>query len=173
MRKHLSVISLLVLSLFISAIFPRLSFAVEVGTCKKSKNQREEDNATHIFFTIDTGKKLLVELKGLRKDKRTLQLIDTKLKLYKEVESWYKVQIKAADKAVDRMAKDLVSKKMQIAQKDKDIAAAHIKINVLTVDVAKYKGERYQWLVYGIGGTIIVTVLGVIAFSVYTAVSSK
>lgn len=173
MRRSVSIISVLTLSFFLSALIPQIVNAAEVGTCRKAKNEREENHAPHIFFTIDVGKKLLLELKGLRKDKSHLQLMDTKLKLFKEIEMWYKTQITAAEKTVDRMSKDLVSKKQQLSDANKKLEAANFKVNQLTIDVAKYKGERYQWLMYGIGGTVIVVVLGVIAFGVYSAVSSK
>lgn len=171
MRRPLLV--LLSLVLFLSSALPQSVSAAEVGSCRKANTEREERRAPHIFFTIDTGKKLLLELKGLRQDKKRLVLIETKLKLNKEIEGWYKVQISAAEKTVDRMAKDIVSKRQQLESAKKTIQQKDTKINQLTVEVAKYKGERYQWLVYGVGGTVVVVVLGILAYGVYSAVSVK
>lgn len=174
MKRNLCCVSVSTLFFFVSMLLvPQMSYGAEVGTCRKARNVRAEKKAPHVYFTIDTGKKLLLELKELRSDKKRLKLIEQKIQLHGEIQSWYKLQIKAAEKTVEKLTASLAVKNKLLSEKDKKIAKQDARIRKLTVSVAKYKGERYQWLVYGVGGTLLVTVLGVVAVGIYVGVSGK
>lgn len=148
--------------------FPLMGFAAEIGTCRKARNSNEEDNAPHLFFSIATGKELLLELKGLRNDKQKLTLIESKLKLNDEIMGWYKIQIDASVKTVDKLAKEIVGEREKVKDLTVRLDQSTAKVQNLTLQVAQYKGERYQWLLYGIGGTVIVVVLGIVAYGIYS-----
>jgi len=169
-------IAIITLSCFLSmtlwVVAPRVAVArgyiSEVGTCKKARKKKE---AKHLYFSIKEGNALWDELRLLRLDKQKLKLIDTKLELKDNQIQLWKIQFGAAEGAVKKQEKRIVNLNLVVVDLKKDNTALKDKNNKLNLDAAKYKGERYQYLVWGVVGGFVLTVLvaGAIGIAVVTA----
>jgi len=150
-------------------VSPSVSYAAsEVGTCRPAKTKRD---AKHLYFSIDEGKKLWQELKLLRLDKKKLQLIDTKLELKDEQIQLWKIQFNAAEKTVVSQEKRHVQLNLKISDLTKENTSLKDQNNKLTIDAAKYKGQRYEFLIWGVVGGFVLTavVVGAIGIAVVSA----
>lgn len=152
--------TLLLVVLFLS-VFPMAAdsrdYQAEIGSCRKAKNEREAKRAPHLFFTITEGKELWTELKLLRKDSKKLQLIDGKLKLQLNIERWWKLQMVAAEKTVKAQKEQAKQLNLKIQRQDKKLDALAADMRKWNLEAVKYKGQRYQFLVWGVVGGVVVT----------------
>jgi len=131
--------------------------------CKYPKRGKE-DRSSHIAFKIEHGKKILKELKTYRAiDKERLRLTGEKELLNNRIKEWYDKERVEANKIADKQSKVIVNLKLENGDLKK-------KNDKLILDVAKYKGQRYQYLLMGcvIGAGIVI--VGGVAVAVVMAV---
>jgi septal ring factor EnvC (AmiA/AmiB activator) len=158
--------------MLLSTVVPRYasarSYMSEVGTCRKARTKRE---AKHLYFSIEEGKELWKELKLLRLDKQKLKLIDTKLELKGQQINLWKIQFHSAERAVKKQETRIINLNLKVTDLTKENKTLTDKNYKLNQDVVKYKGERYQFLVWGVVGGFVLTVLvaGAIGIAVVTA----
>lgn len=123
--------------------------------CKYPRRGRE-DKSTHIAFPIKKGQSLLYEVKSLRTivkekgnlQKRKLDLKDNEIRLYK-------IQLTQAGKTAKAQGKHIAD----LTKSNKALTGENHK---LTQQVAKYRGERYKFMIIGFGiGAGVVLALGI------------
>ena len=167
-----------ILVAFIAALtLPGVSLAdkaydAEVGTCTKAKTDRQIQRAKHLFFTIAEGKELWKELGGLRLQRKKVKLIDTKLELKDDVVAIWKMRFDAAEKTVTAQKAQVEQLHLQRQRLDKQIEDLTTKWNKAEKESAKYKGQRYEFLVWGAVGGVVVTAV-VVGAVVIAAAAAK
>jgi len=149
------IVTYVVLFTFTSLVLATPAWGVGLGTCKLAKTKYQKANAPHIFFPVDTGRLLLKEIKTLRLQKKErAKLIETKLKLKMEQIEWYKTQLKVADTTTQKIAKKvskLTVKMDKLEQINKN----------LNLTLAKEKGLKYKYLIWGFGvGFVLAALIG-------------
>lgn len=94
--------------------------------------------------------------------KEKIELYQDKLKIKDEIIGWHKVQMKQAYKTVDLQHKKQMLLKQENQKLDKENDA-------LKLDVAKYKGQRFTFLMIGVGAGVAVTVGVIVGVALYRA----
>lgn len=125
--------------------------------CKEPRKGRE-DASTHLAFAIEKAKSLLKDRKQLKNFKLVQKdLIERRSILEKKQSKIYEIQITQADKTIKSQSKKIAI----VEQRNTALTKDNQKLNV---DVAKYKGERYKFLVIGFGvGVGVAFVVGISA----------
>lgn len=139
-----------------------VSYNAEVGTCKKAKNAEDAKDASHLFFEIDEGKKLWAELGQLRLEKKRVRLLDTSLSLKDQVIGLWKLQFEAAEKAVKAQKEVVVQTNLKNQKLEKRVVALEKDVKKWREESIKYKGQRYQFLFWGIAGGITFSAVAVV-----------
>ena len=134
-------------------ILPLSAKAAGLGSCKSAQ---DGEYALHIFFPVEKGRLLLKEIKTLRLQKKRVRLLEDKLTIKDETIALWKLQAEAADRAVQKQ-------QVALAAAGKKAARLEVANNRLTLDLARYKGERYKFLMIGLGVGVGVTVAVVVA----------
>lgn len=168
-----SVLVICCLAIFTSWLFPATSWAnqayqAEVGSCTKASTSRAMRRAKHLYFSIEEGRKLWKELGSLRIQKKQFKLVNTKLELKDDLIAVWRMRFNAAEKTVIAQKEQVKQQNLQIQQKDKKIQALTSKWNQAEKDAAKYRGQRYEFLVWGVVGGVVVTavVVGAVVIAV-------
>jgi hypothetical protein len=127
------------------------------ASCKYSK-VKDYDKSTHIALPVLKGKRLIEEVKICRYvDRKKAELLFERSDATKKLISGYENRIKYLNSDIGKYIKhNSLLKKDNIDLIDKN--------GKLLISVAKHKGERYQYLLIGMGvGAGIVVVAGVAA----------
>lgn len=127
------------------------------------KYPRRSQDATHIAFTIKKGSTLLYEIQARRtieKEKQDLQ--DRKIQLKKQELSLYIYQLEQSQRTVKVHEQQiaLLRKANRDLTRENQQAAA---------ESAKYKGERFRFMIYGFTIGAGVVLAGGIAVGVFLA----
>lgn len=131
------------------------------GGCNYIKSG-QESKANRISFSLQKGRALLSELKDLREQKNYSKLLEGKLEIKNRELELFRIQLDQAEKALKklgiraadlaRLNRELVGKNQQLAEK-----------------VAKYKGERFKFMIIGFSIGAGVVLAGGIAVGVFLA----
>lgn len=140
------------------------SILLECSTtgCKYPRPGRE-NNASHIAFTTQKGKSLLFEIKSLRTVVRAKNELQTrKFELKDQEIGLFKVQLVQAEKTATAQGKRIAD----LTQENRRITGEN---NRLVGEVAKYRGERYKFMIIGLCIGAGVVLAGGIAVGVFIA----
>lgn len=156
----------LVLSLCMSLMHSTV-FAARGGVCyeKASKNSK------HIFFSIQEGKRVLLDLKRLNKMEQALDLEKKLLAIEKRNTQMLKEAAKKCNKAVVDSKKALAYTKKIVADLKKQLQKAWSDILVLKGQVQKLKRQRVTYFLVGFG--IGAMVAGGIAIAVNSVAQNE
>lgn len=114
---------------------------------KKRKIQGKEE----MCFSIPTAQDMLAEIKMLKFEKKeNLDIHNKKLKLRDEKVDWLLFQMVSLEKA-----NKALSETYALLKTDNEVLKN--KTSSLSVEVAKYKGQRYEYLLWGLGAGVVVT----------------
>lgn len=161
MRTHTSKTMKLVCSVVVF-FFIWLSVGIHTSLADEPKTENKQiKGEAHLCFPVPVARSLLTEIKTLRFEKEVEgDLIKKQLKIKDEKIEWYKFQHIQLDKA----KKDAF---LSAAQMEQELKVWHGKHATQVLDTAKYKGERYQFLVWGlvIGAgvaTVVFVTIGIV-----------
>jgi len=123
--------------------------------CRTPRTKRQQDNATHLALTIPKAKALLAEIRTYKQvDKKKAELKAESDKLQKRIMGWKDTQLVTAESTIAKQGKALVVVKKRAATLEDENKK-------LVLKNAELKGQRYQFLMIGLGvGAAIVVVVG-------------
>jgi hypothetical protein len=130
--------------------------------CKEPKTARQKKKATHLGLTIKDGNELLRDRRLHAISKEKADLYRQKLQIKNEIISWHKIQMKQAYKTVELQHKSQMVLKEENGKLNKEN-------DKLKLDVAKYKGQRFTFLMVGVGVGVGVTLGVIVGVALYRA----
>lgn len=145
MRSKSLVISLLWI------LLPFCAHAVDMGTCR-AKNQQQ---ATHLFFSIEEGRKLLMDLKVFRTSHELLTQETMLSKLAKEREQWSAQQVVACEKVQVDLKKALEASKALVDTLKKERGKTLSVLAKVERERDAFKRSRVTWAMIGVGAGLV------------------
>lgn len=133
------------------------------GTGCSEPRRRDEKDATHIAFTLEKGRNLLFEIKNLRTVvQATGALQQRKIELKNQEIALQTMQLSQAQKTVLAQSKritDLKNENRELTKENQKLAS----------QAAKYRGERFKFMIIGFAVGAGVVLAGGIAVGVFLA----
>lgn len=142
-------------------------FAPAMADDVKGKGKRIR-GVPHLCFPVPTAKSLLTTIKTLRYEKKVeaalvkkkMDIKDRRLKLKDERAGWYKYQMGKLEKAKSEAF-------ISAAKFEKELGVLRVSHTKIALDAAKYRGQRYQYLVWGLvigagTATVVFVAIGVV-----------
>lgn len=123
--------------------------------CKQTK-YGDENNSTHLGFDLERAKGLLKNLREFKGMQGQVDLYKRKLELRGQEIDIYVLQIKQSKETIGAQAQRISF----LEQSEKSLSSL---LQTANTEIAKYKGERYKYLLIGFGvGAGVVLASGIV-----------
>lgn len=133
-------------------IIPSVASGTRHGVCY----EKVAKNSKHIFFGVETGKKVMKDIKSLGATKRALGLEKGLLKIAKENNVTLEKANKNCGKALKDSKKALLDSSALVLKLKGELQKSWDRILTLKGQVEKYKRSRTTYLMVGVGiGAIV------------------
>jgi len=142
---------MLKISLALLLILPSTSFAASFGTCRTTS----EDRAKHIFFMIDTGRKLLLDLSVFKKKALTIPLINKQLKISADIRTLLDLKVKKCEFVLSRQDKAVTALTKVNTRLETDNKKLTSDLFNAKTEISELKLARWKWLVIGVAIGIV------------------
>ena len=148
-KNHIKIAITLSIIAIISVLLLGCSdaFAASGGVCKETAQEK----ARHVFFNIETGRQILLDIRKLKKTEIALELEKKLLTIDRRNKQLIQDLNKKCEESKDKLEKALGESSKLISDYKKQLSIAWSEILVLKGKVQKLKRQRVTFFLIGFG----------------------